>query len=227
MVMARGPYHKSDITRGKILNAATELFSQHGYAGTGVDRLAERSGIAKTAIYYHFGNKEGLLAAVVERAADLWINQIGQSAQEAETPEEALDRAIAGMQSMVEERSWILKLLILLTLEVADDKPVVRKSMSDVFHRARSSMVAGVEGAMGMPVPDAEMIGNVVLGLLQSIVVARELDPDASIDASFAELRAIMINMVIRRLEPAISAQATGEEAADDPVVPEPPVGEN
>jgi AcrR family transcriptional regulator len=84
--MPRGPYQKSDLTRERILEAAAELFAQRGYAGTGVDRLAERSGIAKTAIYYHFGNKEGLLAAVLDRAASAWIENIRRAAERASCP---------------------------------------------------------------------------------------------------------------------------------------------
>ncbi len=220
--MARGPYQKSDITRAKILSAATELFAQRGYAGTGVDRLAARSGIAKTAIYYHFGNKEGLLAAVVERAADIWIENISQSADSADSPEVALDRALAGMQTMAEEKPWILKLLLLLTLEVAEEKPAVRKAMARVFLRARASIVAGLNRAMGRQVPDSDTIGNVILGLLQAVVVGRELDPAMSLDDSFAELRQIVIGMVARRLEddPEIEIESSAA-SADPPLAPE------
>src|SRR6266851_3771980 len=106
-VMARGQYPKSRVSRERILDAATELFAARGYAGAGVDRLAERSGIAKTAIYYHFGNKEGLLAAVLDRAATQWIEAILQASRQGGDPLGRLDRALAGMRAMLEERPWI------------------------------------------------------------------------------------------------------------------------
>ncbi len=203
--MPRGPYQKSDVTREKILEAAAELFAQRGYAGTGVDRLAEKSGIAKTAIYYHFGNKEGLLAAVLDRAATVWIDNIERSAQQGESPEDALDRALLGMRTMVEERPWILKLLLLLTLEVADSKPEVRKVMGEIFLRARQTIVAGLRQQVGVDLPGVEAIGNVLLGLLQSSVVGRELDPGLSLDEVFAEMRSIVIFMVASRLDPSLA----------------------
>ena len=49
-IMSRRRYRSTHVTRERILDAATELFAQKGYAGTGVDQLATRSGIAKTAI---------------------------------------------------------------------------------------------------------------------------------------------------------------------------------
>src|SRR5271169_3984024 len=108
--MARGQYHKSTVSRERILDAATELFAARGYAGAGVDRLAQRSGIAKTAIYYHFGNKEGLLAAVLDRAATQWIEAIQVAARQAGDPLGRLDRAVAGMRAMLDEKPWIYNL---------------------------------------------------------------------------------------------------------------------
>lgn len=207
--MARGPYQKSDLTRERILEAAAELFAQRGYAGTGVDRLAERSGIAKTAIYYHFGNKEGLLAAVLDRAASVWIENIRRAAERASCPEEALDQALAGMRAMVEERPWILKLLLLLTLEVADEKPEVRKAMAEIFFRARQTIVGGIRDALGMDVPGADAVGNVMLGLLQAAVVGRELDPEMSLQEIFDEMRNIVVFMVASRLDPSLGASAS------------------
>lgn len=206
--MPRGPYQKSDLTREKILDAATELFSQRGYAGTGVDRLAEKSGIAKTAIYYHFGNKEGLLAAVLDRAASVWIDDIKQSAERAESAEESLDRALTGMRTMVDQRPWILKLLLLLALEVADEKPEIRKAMGEIFVRARQTIVASLRDRVGADLPGADAVGNVLLGLLQAVVVGRQLDPELSLEQAFADMRRIVVFMVASRLDPSLDATA-------------------
>ncbi len=209
--MPRGPYQKSDVTREKILGAATELFAQRGYAGTGVDRLAERSGIAKTAIYYHFGNKEGLLAAVLDRAATAWMESIRESADRATTPEDALDTALSRMRSMIEEKPWILKLLTLLTLEVADDKPEVRKAMSEIFLRARRTITGSLNEAVGAEVPGADGVGNVFLGLLQAVVIGRERDPSISLDAAFADMRQIIVSLVAARLDPGLAQEDRSE----------------
>jgi AcrR family transcriptional regulator len=206
--MPRGPYQKSDVTRERILEAATELFAQRGYAGTGVDRLAEKSGIAKTAIYYHFGNKEGLLASVLDRAASVWIDNIKQAADRAESAEESLDRALAGMRAMVDERPWILKLLLLLALEVADEKPEIRKAMGEIFLHARQTIVAGLRDRIGAELPGADAVGNVMLGLLQAVVVGRQLDPTLSVDEAFDNMRRIVVFMVASRLDPSLDATA-------------------
>jgi TetR/AcrR family acrAB operon transcriptional repressor len=56
-------------SRELILDAAAELFAQKGYRQTTFVDVAERSGISRGSIPWHFGSKEGLLLAVLERSA--------------------------------------------------------------------------------------------------------------------------------------------------------------
>ena len=57
---------RSERRREAILQAALELFLQHGYAETSVDQIVARAGGSKTSVYAYFGNKEGLFRALVE-----------------------------------------------------------------------------------------------------------------------------------------------------------------
>ena len=53
--------------REQILQGATTVFLQHGYAGTSMDRVAAAAGVSKQTIYSHFQDKEGLFTALIER----------------------------------------------------------------------------------------------------------------------------------------------------------------
>jgi AcrR family transcriptional regulator len=56
--------------RAQILDAATAVFLENGYAGATIDLVVARAGASKATIYGFFGGKEGLLTAIVaERAA--------------------------------------------------------------------------------------------------------------------------------------------------------------
>lgn len=204
--MARDHYRKSDVSRERILEAATELFAARGYAGAGVDRLAERSGIAKTAIYYHFGNKEGLLAAVLERASTEWIEAIQQAARQAGDPVGRLERALAGMRAMLEERPWILKLFQILTLEVADEKPEIRATLQGIVRRARQAITDGMRESLGVDVPGAEAVAGMMLAMLDGIALGMQIDPDAvALDQVFIDLRRTTTFMVAIRLSPELA----------------------
>jgi AcrR family transcriptional regulator len=55
-------------TRERLLDTAERLFAEHGFAATSLRTLTEAAGANVAAVNYHFGSKEGLLRAVVERA---------------------------------------------------------------------------------------------------------------------------------------------------------------
>ena len=59
----------SDSTRAKILDAAEVLFVEKGFAATSVRAIADLAAVNLAATHYHFGSKEGLLAATIHRRA--------------------------------------------------------------------------------------------------------------------------------------------------------------
>lgn len=194
---------RSLLSRERILAAATELFAARGFAGTGVDRVAESSGIAKTAIYYHFGNKEGLLAAVVERAAGAWIEGISEASRQAGEPAARLDRALLGMRAMLEEKPWILKLIQILALEVAAERPEIRASLQRLMDQARAAIVQGIRDALGLDVPDADGVASALLAMLNGIALGLEIDPEGlSLDDAFVDIRRAITFLIAIRLNP-------------------------
>lgn len=65
-----------------ILDAALELFAEHGFAAVGVDRIGERAGVPGPAIYRHFSGKAELLATLVDQAMDHLLALTAGSAEE-------------------------------------------------------------------------------------------------------------------------------------------------
>lgn len=53
--------------REDLIDAAIRLFNQNGYRATGVDRLMEETGIAKTTLYRYFASKEELIVAALQK----------------------------------------------------------------------------------------------------------------------------------------------------------------
>jgi len=56
-------------TRTAIVAGAADLFSQKGWAGTGMREVAQAAGVAIETVYSHFASKRALLEAVVDVAA--------------------------------------------------------------------------------------------------------------------------------------------------------------
>ncbi|MEV6981096.1 TetR/AcrR family transcriptional regulator [Sphaerisporangium sp. NPDC051017] len=71
-----------DESRRRILDAAEELFAERGVDRTSFVDIAERSGISRGSIPWHFNNKDGLILAVVERA----MNRLARSERHGTVP---------------------------------------------------------------------------------------------------------------------------------------------
>ena len=62
-------------TRERILDVALDLFTDQGFDGTSMREIAEKLGISKPAIYYHFASKEEILMALHMR-----LHEFGRAA---------------------------------------------------------------------------------------------------------------------------------------------------
>lgn len=76
-----------------ILDAALELFSEHGFSAVGVDRIGERAGLPGPHIYRHFSGKGELLATLIDQAMDRLLSL---TAGASEDPHEELRHLVSG-----------------------------------------------------------------------------------------------------------------------------------
>lgn len=64
--MARRPRKQTMVeTRARLLQAGRRAFGEKGYAGASMDDFTADAGLTRGALYHHFGDKKGLLAAVI------------------------------------------------------------------------------------------------------------------------------------------------------------------
>ena len=61
--------------RERLIRTAYELFTRHGLAAVGVDRIVAEANVAKTTLYRHFRSKDELIVAVLERHQQLWLQE--------------------------------------------------------------------------------------------------------------------------------------------------------
>ena len=57
----------SEATRAALLEEATALFAERGYAGTSLEDVASASQVTRGAVYHHFASKQALFEAVLDR----------------------------------------------------------------------------------------------------------------------------------------------------------------
>lgn len=73
-----GTKEKRDIQRRTVVEAAAELFSQKGYAGTSMLDIARALGISRPALYHYFVSKEDILTTLVKEVT-IYLENVGHS----------------------------------------------------------------------------------------------------------------------------------------------------
>ena len=89
--------------RTRLLDAADVLFYRRGIANTGVDDVLEAAGVSVATLYAHFGSKDGLIVASLQRRLDIWQTLWSEAVEAATTDEDRL-LAIFGALHLYRER---------------------------------------------------------------------------------------------------------------------------
>lgn len=66
-------------TKAMILNSALILFDEQGFTATTLGAIAEKAGVTRGAIYWHFDDKIDIFTALGERYMTLFINKMQQA----------------------------------------------------------------------------------------------------------------------------------------------------
>ena len=87
--------------RQQILRGAETVFTECGYEGASMSRIALEAGVSKGTLYNYFDSKSVLFAVFVEQKADLSLAHIFQGADEEEDPVLALHAIGLRMVEMI------------------------------------------------------------------------------------------------------------------------------
>jgi AcrR family transcriptional regulator len=96
----------------RILDTATEVFAEVGFAGARVDEIAKRAGVNKATIYYHLGGKEELYAEVLRNLLGDRAEQAISKIQQISSPEEQLRIYIHNIAAVINQNPYIAPIML-------------------------------------------------------------------------------------------------------------------
>ncbi|WP_427312489.1 TetR/AcrR family transcriptional regulator [Cupriavidus sp. H39] len=147
--------------RERILDAATDLFSRQGVAGTPVKAIATLAGVTPALVHYYFGNRELLLDAVIEEKVQPLVARFFAGSQADDEPLAMLVGIATRLIRAVAEAPWFPGLWI---REVASDDGALRERVLRRFALERA-------GALMAPLAAAIGRGQLNPGLEPALVV--------------------------------------------------------
>ncbi|MER7079795.1 transcriptional regulator, TetR family [Saccharopolyspora kobensis] len=179
------------VTRTRLLDAAAEVFAEHGVAGASVERIADRAGYTRGAFYGHFADKDAVVAALLEERTRREREEVAQlAASEGDTWE--------ALRAWHRERSAHLEEWLALRLELvrhALRRPRGERSvLAEREAYAREALTGAVARELGTDTAEAAFTALIVHALEDGLAIQRAIDPgsvppDAIVTATEIVLR--------------------------------------
>jgi AcrR family transcriptional regulator len=137
---------EKSVTAAKLLKAAGELMTERNSIDISLSELAKKSGINAALVKYHFGNKEGLLLALLARDSQSEIENLDYLMRQPISPTEKLKLHIAGIIKAYHRFPYLNRLIHRLLYESDENvaKEVSRFFAKPVFEFERKLLEEGV-----------------------------------------------------------------------------------
>ncbi|GAB4320449.1 MAG: hypothetical protein Kow00127_12730 [Bacteroidales bacterium] len=133
--------------KDKIVESALQLFATEGFHATSTSRVARKAGVSEGLIFRHFGNKAGLLDAILKEGEAKFKNLVADIVMETD-PREVIRKTVT-MTSRINKDEfdfWKLQYKLKWELEIAGDEKLEPLEMA----------LANAFKKLGYPKPDHE-----------------------------------------------------------------------
>lgn len=193
-----------DASHQRILSAATEIAAERGYEGTSIALVSERSGLPASSIYWHFKDKDALLAAVIDHSFQSWLASAGGTAAESSRGSvgEKLTAMMQRTASALQESSDFLRLGLMLTLEKRAEEPSARKRFLEVRQEAVQRTASSYSKLFPKLDNDAlQRLSRFTMAAADGLFIASEIDGATEDTVAAFELLAVAVLGAARHLQ--------------------------
>lgn len=158
----------------RIVQAALQLFAQEGYNATSTSKVAKAAGVSEGLIFRHFGNKEGLLQAILaegeNRMKVLFVDIVMET-----NPKEVIRKTITMTKKIdpADYDFWKLQFKLKWELEISGDKKMepLKMALTNAFQKLRYES----------PDLEANLLLLFIDGLGSAVLKGSTLDPNEMI----------------------------------------------
>ena len=163
---------RGDATKELILEAARESLREEGYSGTSIRAVAERAGVQLSLVHYHFGSKQAVLVAVLERENEKLLER-QQTLFAGPGPLSAKWRAACRFLEDDLESGYVRILWELWAAGLADEELAARwRDATAGWRRLMAEVVEEWSREVGLELPiSATAVATLVANLFQGLEV--------------------------------------------------------
>ncbi|MFF4397509.1 TetR family transcriptional regulator [Streptomyces sp. NPDC001480] len=181
-------------SRQRILDATVEIAGERGYEGTSIAAVSAKCGLPASSIYWHFKDKDDLIAAVIERSFETWLTAVELPGEGSDTPLERVTRMAANVAKSLVEAPDFLRLGLMLALERRPTEPRGRTVFLQVRDIARQRIAEVIASLFPDLAEDAvQALTTYAVTGADGLFIHREISGDAVDLVGMFELHARMV----------------------------------
>ncbi|MEV6164326.1 TetR/AcrR family transcriptional regulator [Streptomyces sp. NPDC052052] len=188
-------------SRQRILDAAAEIAGERGYEGTSIAAVSAKCGLPASSIYWHFKDKDDLIAAVIERSFETWLAAVELPDEESGSSLERVTTMAANVAKSLVDAPDFLRLGLMLALERRPTEPQGRTVFLQVRETARRKIIETARSLF--PDLDEEAIHTLTTYAVagaDGLFVQREISGGAVDLVAMFELHAQLVHDAAGRL---------------------------
>ena len=190
-------------SRQRIIEAALDIASERGYEGTSISAVSERSGLPPSSIYWHFRNKDELIAAVIQHSFEQWrgLTPIPPEAHTGDRGRAITDSMRRAGRAIVDADDF-LRLGLMLALERRPEEPAARSNFLDIRRVTRAELEEFHRRVVGdeLDPADLRMLGRLAMAAADGLFIAREIDDEPFDLEAAMELMGVALSAVVDHL---------------------------
>ncbi|MFJ8538967.1 TetR/AcrR family transcriptional regulator [Streptomyces sp. NPDC093591] len=193
-------------SRQRILDAAVEIAGERGYDGTSIAAVSAKCGLPASSIYWHFKDKDDLIAAVIERSFEAWLTAVELPGDDTGTPLERVTAMAANVARSLVDAPDFLRLGLMLALERRPTEPrgrTVFLQVRDITHQKIAEVLTAL-----FPGLDEDAVHTLTIYTVagaDGLFVHREVTGDAVDLVALFELHARLVHDAAARMAAARS----------------------
>ena len=195
--MARRRSETMEENRAKLIAAARTAFAEQGYAAASMDELTARAGLTRGALYHNFGDKKGLLAAVVHQIDSEMAARAQERAARGNSAWQALlDEGVAYIEMALDKE---VQRIVLLDGPAVLGDPSQWPSQSSCLQATRVVVERLIAEGTIKPV-DAEAAARLLSGaaLNAALWIAASDNPEDVLPKAVAAFKALAEGLLVR-----------------------------
>ncbi|MFB8210670.1 MULTISPECIES: TetR/AcrR family transcriptional regulator [unclassified Streptomyces] len=188
-------------SRQRILDATVEIAGERGYEGTSIAAVSAKCGLPASSIYWHFKDKDDLIAAVIERSFETWLAAVELPSEGTGTPLERVTAMAGGVAKSLIDAPDFLRLGLMLALERRPAEPRGRTVFLQVRDIARAKIAETArELVPGLDEESLHALTTYAVAGADGLFVQREINGDDVDLVAMFELHAQLVYEAAARL---------------------------